>query len=159
MVVDQQAGANAYFGPSTNAFFHCLGEHQTYNIPLVTECTHLGGKAHFSGNLRARLGQAHQEFNRHRKLLYQNSCFPMAKKRELFHSVILSRLLYGSETWVTTDQKTRDHLHGSLIGLYKRLLKCSAGDHISLPHGHSLRLRNSFVFVVFDILGVSICDW
>ena len=69
-----------------------------------------------------RLGQAHQEFNRHRKLLYQNRHFQMDKKKELFQSLILSRLLFGSETWTFSDQKTREYLHGGIMSLLKRLL-------------------------------------
>ena len=68
-----------------------------------------------------RLGQAHQEFNRHRKLLYQNRHFQMDKKKELFQSLILSRLLFGSETWTFSDQKTREYLHGGIMSLLKRL--------------------------------------
>ena len=81
---------------------------------------------HFSTKLRkeimTRLGQAHQEFNRHRKLLYQNRHFQMDKKKELFQSLILSRLLFGSETWTFSDQKTREYLHGGIMSLLKRLL-------------------------------------
>ena len=47
----------------------------------------------------------------------------MDKKREPFHSLILSRLLYGAETWTILDQKTKEYLHGGIIGLFKRLLK------------------------------------
>ena len=123
------------FGPVSDGFFHCIGEHHPYQIPIVTGYTHLGGKVHFSGTLKKeiqiRIGQANQEFNRHRTLLYQNKHFSMDKKREIFHSLILSRLLYGAETWVLQDQRSKDYLHGSLIGLFKRLLKCRAGTHIS----------------------------
>ena len=115
------------FGPSTDGYFFCIGEHHAYRVPLVTEYTHVGGKVHFSNTVKKeikfRLGQAHQEFNKHRKLLYQNVNFAMDKKRELFHSLILSRLLYGAETWTILDQKTKEYLQGGIIGLFKRLLK------------------------------------
>ncbi|CAL1127063.1 unnamed protein product [Cladocopium goreaui] len=114
------------FGPLADGRLFILEEHHPYQVPIVTEYTHLGGKVHFSTKLKkeikARLGQAHQEFNRHRKLLYHNPHFQMEKKKELFQSLILSRLLYGSETWTFPDQKTREYLHGSIIGLMKRLL-------------------------------------
>ena len=115
------------FGPLTDGSFFCMGEHHPYRVPLVTEYTHLGGKVHFSTlvkkEIKIRLGQAHQEFNKHRKLLYQNVHFAMDKKRELFQSLILSRLLYGAETWSIPDRQTREYLHGGIMGLYKRLLK------------------------------------
>ena len=50
------------FGPVSDGYFHCLGEHHPYRIPLVTGYTHLGGNVHFSGNikkeLRLRVGQS-----------------------------------------------------------------------------------------------------
>lgn len=123
------------FGPEATGHFLSLGEHHAYQVPLVTEYTHLGGKVHFSSKLRKevrhRLGQAHQEFNKHRKLLYQNKHFQMDKKKELFQSLILSRLLFGAETWTFSDQKTKDYLHGSIMGLLKRLLRCPGNCPIS----------------------------
>lgn len=123
------------FGPLSDGHFLSLGEHHPYKVPVVTEYTHLGGRVHFSSKLRkeirSRLGQAHQEFNRHRKLLYHNPHFQMDKKKELFESLIVSRLLYGSETWTFHDQQTKEYLHGSIIGLLKRLLHCSGNCPIS----------------------------
>lgn len=122
------------FGPLATGHFLSLGEHHSYQVPIVTEYQHLGGKVHFSTKLtkeiKARLGQAHQEFNRHRKLLYHNKHFQMDKKKELFQSLILSRLLFGAETWTFSDQKTREYLHGSIMGLIKRLLHCQG--HVPL---------------------------
>ena len=130
------------FGPLADGHFLSLGEYHTYRVPLVTEYTHLGGKVHFSAKLRKeikiRLGQAHQEFNKHRKLLYQNKSFPMGKKKELFQSLILSRLLFGAETWTLPDQKTKDYLHGGIMSLLKRLLHrpghCPISDEEVLYH-------------------------
>ena len=120
------------FGPLANGHFLSLGEHHPYQVPLVTEYTHLGGKVHFSTKLRKeRFGQAHQEFNKHRKLLYQNRHFQMDKKKELFQSLILSRLFFGAETWTFPDQKTKDYLHGGIMGLLKRLLSCPGHSPIS----------------------------
>ena len=123
------------FGPNSDGSFYSVGEHHPYRVPLVTEYTHLGGKVHFSSTvkreIKARLGQAHQEFNKNRKLLYQNVNFAIDKRRELFHSLILSRLLYGAETWTIQDRQTKDYLHGGIIGLYKRLLKWPCDQPIS----------------------------
>lgn len=120
------------FGPLADGLLLSIGEHHPYRVPIVTDYKHLGGKVHFSAKLKQeiklRLAQAHQEFNRHRKLLYHSKHFQMDKKKELFQSLILSRLLYGSETWTIPDQKTKEYLHGSIIGLLKRLL-CRPAYH------------------------------
>lgn len=55
----------------------------------------------------------------------------MSRRSEFFSSLILSRLLYGAETWTMNEFKTKEYLHCSVIKLFKRLLKCSSSDHIS----------------------------
>eukprot|EP00435_Cladocopium_sp_Y103_P027077 s1060_g6.t1 len=114
------------FGPASPPTLTVLGEHHTYQVPIVRSYTHLGGQVHFSSSLqreiKMKLAVAHQAFNKHRKLLYQSKHFDLAKKRQLFESLVLSRLLYGSETWVFSDAKTSAQFHGGVINLYKRLL-------------------------------------
>ena len=55
----------------------------------------------------------------------------MTKKRELFTSLILSRLLYGSETWVLDDASIKAVVHNGILHLYKRLLGGNRDDHLS----------------------------
>jgi len=55
----------------------------------------------------------------------------MDKKKELFQSLILSRLLFGAETWTFPDQRTKEYLHGSIMSLLKRLLHCPGHCPIS----------------------------
>lgn len=54
----------------------------------------------------------------------------MDRRVEIFSSLILSRLMYGAETWTIQDMRTKEYLHSAIIKLYKRLLRCSADDHI-----------------------------
>ena len=55
---------------------------------------------------------------------YQNTDLAPARRTEIFNSLILSRLLFGAETWFIQDQKTKDYLHSAIMRLYKRLLRC-----------------------------------
>eukprot|EP00435_Cladocopium_sp_Y103_P033730 s2880_g8.t1 len=107
------------FGPQAPGSFLVLGEFEPYKIPLITSYTHLGGRLHFSGEVRLevrrRAAIAHQSFNQHRKLL----------------SLILSRLLYGSESWVLWDRSSCDHFHSIVMKLYRRLLGCRHDDETS----------------------------
>ena len=123
------------FGPQAPGTLEVIGEYNGYQINVVTSYVHLGGLTHYTGDLRAeirrRIAIANQSFNKHRKLIYQNEGIHHDKRGEIFNSLILSRLLFGSETWFIRDQKTKDYLHCAIIRLYKRLLKCSSDAHMS----------------------------
>ena len=123
------------FGPNAPGVFSAIGEYGTYNINLVNSYIHLGGLTHFSGDLRReikrRIAIAHQSFNKHRKIIYQNAGLDMTKRVEIFNSLVLSRLLFGAETWCIRDQKTKDYLHSTIVKLYKRLLKCPRDAPVS----------------------------
>ena len=116
-----------------------------YAVSVVSKYIHLGGLTHRSGDLRKeirrRIGIAHQSFSKHRKLLFQNKSLELTRRVEIFNSLILSRLLYGSETWCIHEQRTRDFLHGAVIRLYKRLLQCDPDAHVpdeAVLHGCGL---------------------
>ena len=55
----------------------------------------------------------------------------MTKRAEIFTCLILSRLLYGSESWVLSDLHTKSYLHSAVLCLYKRLLGGSSDAHYS----------------------------
>ena len=55
----------------------------------------------------------------------------MSKRSEIFSSLIISRLLFGSETWYIGDKGTKHYLHCSIMRLYKRMLGGSRNDHRS----------------------------
>ena len=130
-----QACRKRLFGPSAPGVFTAVGEYDTYSINIVNHYVHLGGLTHFSGDLRReirrRIAIANQSFNKHRKLIYQNGNLDMQRRIEIFNSLVLSRLLYGAETWCIQEQKTKDYLHSAIVRLYKRLLKCPSDVHIS----------------------------
>ena len=96
---------------------------------------HLGSLIHHSGGTkheaRRRLAIANGGFNRHAKLVFQNHRLPLCKRVELFSSLVLSKLTYGSETWVLTDWKTREYVHAAIIRLYRRVLHRHPAAHLS----------------------------
>ena len=112
-------------------FFTAIGEYGAYKVNIVTQYLHLGGTTHFSGDLRKeikrRIAISNQSFNKHRKLIYQNTDLAPVRRIEIFNSLILSRLLFGAEMWFIQDQKTKDYLHSAIMRLYKRLLRCPFG--------------------------------
>ena len=123
------------FGPLATEHFTALGEYGPYDIHLVTKYVHLGGVLHHSGEVRLELNRrvalAHQAFGKHRKLIYQNRALPLEKRTEIFRSLILSRLLYGSDSWVLKDILTKHRAHVAIMKLYRRFLGCAHDDSLS----------------------------
>ena len=124
-----------FYGPSAPGFLDVVGEHGPHRVPIVGQYVHLGGVLHHSGDLhlevRRKLAIAHQEFNKHRKLLLQNCNLALTKRAEIFRSLILSRFLYGVESWVLRSQRLKALVHASLMRLYRRLLRAGRQDHLS----------------------------
>ena len=102
-------------------FVHVTGSYQ-----------HLGGVFHHGGDQRResgrRLAIAHSAFNEHRRLLYCNKKFIMNKRTSLFRTLVLSKAVYGMESWVLETARDRMQLHSKLLRLYKRLMNV---DHIA----------------------------
>ena len=116
-----------HFGPNSSRTLTVLGEHGPHEVHLVNHYCHLGCVIHHAGDLkmevRKRLAVAHQTFSKHRKLLFQNPLIPLKKRAQIFQCLIGSRLLYGAESWVLRDQRTKDFVHSAVMRLYRRLLK------------------------------------
>ena len=115
-----------WYGPLSSRLFPVIGETGFYQIPIVGAYKHLGGILHHGGDLkqeiRRRIGIAHQTFTQHRRLLFQNKAIPLTKRAELFRCLVLSKLMYGTDSWIIKDQKTKGFFHAAVLKLYKRLL-------------------------------------
>ena len=129
-----RAWKHRFHGPVSDQHFHVLGEHQCHSIKVTGRYCHLGGIIHHTGDLRAearhRLAQAHQLFTRQRHVLFRNKYISGPVKSQIFDSVV-SRLNYGSETWVLSDQQTKHCIHSGIMKLYRRLLGCGPNAHLT----------------------------
>eukprot|EP00435_Cladocopium_sp_Y103_P059161 s369_g21.t1 len=118
-----------YFGPSASGSMTILSETCSRELRVVASYVHLGCTIHHQGDVRKEVRRrfciAHQAFNQHRRLLFQNKALSVGRRAELFRTLILSKLLYGCESWVLHDSRTRLYIHTSLIKLYRRLLPSS----------------------------------
>ena len=121
------------FGPHAPLSLPVLTEHKAYDMPITHKYLHLGGLLHHGPDQRTevkrRLALAHAAFNQHRKVLYHNLQIPLAKRCELFQVLILTKLLYGAESWLITDDRTVRTFHAAIIKLYRRLLKVPCDQH------------------------------
>jgi hypothetical protein len=120
---------------SQNSGFPVVCEHQTHHISVVSRYLHLGGIIHHrtvtSVEITRRLGIAHQAFTQHRRVLYRNQQIPWKKRQEIFSALVLSKLVYGFESWTFDTQQSCDQLHAGIIKLYKRLFGSRHAEHLT----------------------------
>ena len=121
------------FGPDATMTIPILTEHNSYQMPITNKYLHLGGLLHHGvdqrAELRRRLAIAHSAFTQHRRVLYHNTRIDFSKRCELFQILIINKLLYGSESWLITDDKTVVTFHAAIFRLYRRLLRIPHDEH------------------------------
>lgn len=62
-------------------------------------------------------------------VLYHDPNIPLLKRTQLFNTLILSKMLYGCESWVLRDRRSKEFLHAALMKLYRRILRCPHDEH------------------------------
>ena len=124
-----------YYSPAGSSTMPIVCENATVPIHVVGEYLHLGALAHHSSSTicetKRRLGIGHQAFSTHRRLLYHNKQIPFEKRKQVFESLVLSKVLYGMELWTFKTRAGEQQFHSSILRLYRRLAK--------LPHDAHLR--------------------
>ena len=124
-----------FHGPNSSNLFTAIGEHQCFSVRVTGRYKHLGGVVHHTGNLKfeakQRIAAAHQTFTRHRRVLFCNKHIDQRTRGQLFDSLVMSGLNYGSETWVLPDKQSKAAVHAGLIRLYRRLLNVAHDQHLS----------------------------
>ena len=139
MLVLQGPGSAAakkrIFGPNAPKKLTVLTEYDSQQVHVVTTYTHLGCLLHHKGDMRQearrRFSIAQTAFQQHRRLLYQNKHLALRRRAELFRTLILTKFVYGCESWTLSDARTRHFVHTSLIKLYKRLIPGIHADHLT----------------------------
>ena len=120
------------FGPSSAGSIPIVCEASTQQVSVVGQYQHLGGMLHHGGDhrqeMKRRIAIAHTAFNLHRKVIYQNGDISKGKRVQLFNTLIVSKLVYGCESWVLRDKKSKEQLHAAIMRLYRRLLGCKPDE-------------------------------
>lgn len=121
------------FGPNSPGTLPIVCELETKSISVVGQYQHLGGILHHQGDhrveMKRRVAIAHAAFNAHRKIIFQNTTIPLIKRIELFRTLVISKLTYGSESWVLVDRRSKEFLHAAIMRLYRRLLNIRPDQH------------------------------
>ena len=109
-------------------------EYGTFQVPVTSKYSHLGGLLHHIADqhaeIKRRVAIANAAMTHHSKLVFRNWTIPLTKRVQLFEALILSKLLYGADTWVVTEDKTEQYFHAATIRLYRRLLPVSHDRHL-----------------------------
>ena len=116
-----------HYGPASSRLLPVIGERRTHYVRLITAYKHLGGMCHHAGDQRAELTQrlaiAHQTITAHRKMLFHNPAIAWDKRCELFQLLVLTKFLYGADSWVAFDLRTQQRFKVSVLQLYRRFIR------------------------------------
>eukprot|EP00435_Cladocopium_sp_Y103_P052881 s194_g16.t1 len=122
-----------FYGPASTQQLPVICEKGIQAIQLVSSYRHLGGVSHHSGDqdveIRQRAAIAHQAMSQHSRILFRNPLIAIEKRAELFRMLVLSKLLYGSESWVAHSDRTYQRFKVTVINLYKRLARIPPDAH------------------------------
>ena len=110
-------------------------ERTTARISVVSRYVHLGGVVHHRDvnkpEIRRRLAIAHQALQQHRRILYRNSHIAWQTRCDMFQTLVLSKMMYGLESWTFATQDSRTQIHNGIMKLYRKFLGCSHCAHLT----------------------------
>ena len=112
-----------------------LTEHQSYQVPITNNYLHLGGLLHHGADqrteIRRRLALGPFCVQPTQKSALPQQTDPLKKRSELFQVLIVTKLLYGAESWLVTDNRTVATFAAAILKLYRRLLQIPPDQHYS----------------------------
>jgi len=81
--------------------------------------------------IKRRLAIANQAFQQHRRVLYRNKNVDWKIRCDIFNTLVLSKFLYGLESWTFHTQQLRSQIHKGIMKLYRRLMGTSHDAHLT----------------------------
>ena len=116
-----------YFSENNGRTMPVVTEHGSHRISVVGNYIHLGSAAHHTGSshreMRRRIAMGNTAFAGHRRVLLQNPAFTLPRRAQLFQSLVLSKVVYGMESWTFDQLKQQRYFKSAVIRLYRRLAK------------------------------------
>lgn len=120
---------------STNGGLTVICERQTYVVSVVPRYLHLGGLIHHRDvnkqEIKRRFAIANQAFQQHKRLIYRNKRISWQARCDIFNTLIMSKLLYGFESWTFPTIQSRLQIHNGVMKLYKKLLGARQDAHLT----------------------------
>lgn len=104
------------------------------NVRLVSTYKHLGTIYAVAGRMRAeirqRIGQAKHEFRRYRKHVYGNPALTMDRRVAIFHSLVMTGLLFDVAIWPRLDKRDFAVFEQGITSLYRALAFAIWGETV-----------------------------
>ena len=90
--------------------------------------------------LRTRVGMAKSAFAQLAKPILTNKNLPTKLRLQFFHSLVVTKMLFGLGSWPTPTPKQLQYLQGAFVALLKRVLRVC---HLQLPADQLLTLAST----------------
>ena len=104
------------------------GQATSLSFGIVSKYVHLGTMQTTAASLdleiRLRLAKAQQSYLNIKKKVLENEAIPTSKRVDLAEGIVVSRLLFGSETWLEISKKSLGKLDHFLMKIYRTILGC-----------------------------------
>ena len=118
---------------------------ETVFVRVVGRYKHLG-TWHASGGsmafeIRSRLAQAHAEFSRLRQLVFGNKSLSVGHRCNLFHTFVMSGLLYNIAVWPPLSKSDASLFEAGLHRVYRRFATCLFGPQVL--HWRACKVRTA----------------
>ena len=101
-------------------------------VRVVTSYKHLGTIYTSGGKLQAeirqRLGQARQEFRRHRKTIYSNPQLAATARVSIFQTMVISSLMFDVAVWPEMSKREQQAFESGVLGLYNSVALAIWGE-------------------------------
>ena len=116
----------------TGAMLETTSNWLRHRLRVVGSYRHLGVwitvKCRYSKAIRTRLGMAHEAFTQQRAAIFANRGLPWDKKKQLFHTLILSGLTYATGVFMPLHRRDSEVWNIGVHKLYRRLALANHGQ-------------------------------
>ena len=153
-----------YYKPGETAPLPLVCEERICHLHVTGSYLHLGNILHHTGRsgieLKRRIAIGQQAFSQHRKLLFHNQRLTWERRKELFDTLVLSKILYGSETsqsipdWKISIEIDFFNRKKSISKIQSRIHRFQSCDFQSIFQSNLL--QNSIEFSIEFSIGNSI---
>lgn len=94
-------------------------------LRVVGAYRHLGTWVQINGkigkDLSCKVAMGHSTITKYRASIFSNKAMHLERKVQLFHSLILSAVLFNSPIWMLTRKRDVQKLHSGVMSLYRRV--------------------------------------
>ena len=102
-----------------------ISKHMAAYVNIVGAYKHLGTWVQVNGKLSkelaCRFAIGHSTMSKYRSAIFGNRKLPLPRKTHLFHSLVMSAVMFNSAAWYLQRKKDVEKFHSGVMALYRRL--------------------------------------